>query len=87
MMKAQTKINILSAKEAQLNSLVAESESAVSLITNTINRLENVNGKISATRQEIETYRSELARLDGSMEQQFSHNAKIIDKFKSFLED
>ena len=79
--------NILSVKEAQLNALVAESGGAVSLITDTIDRLETINGKISETRQEIETYRSELARIDGSMGQQFSHNAKIIGKFKSFLED
>ena len=58
---------------------------AVSLITDTIDRLETINGKISETRQEIETYRSELARIDGSMGQQF--NPKIIGKFKSFLED
>ncbi len=79
--------NILSVKEAQLNALVAESGGAVSLITDTIDRLETINGKISETRQEIETYRSELARIDGSMGQQFNHNAKIIGKFKSFLED
>ena len=60
---------------------------AVSLIADTIDRLETINGKISETRQEIETYRSELARIDGSMGQQFNHNAKIIGKFKSFLED
>ena len=79
--------NILSVKEAQLNALVAESGGAVSLITDTIDRLETINGKICETRQEIETYRSELARIDGSMGQQFNHNAKIIGKFKSFLED
>lgn len=79
--------NILAVKEAQLNALIAESGGAVSLITDTINRLETINGKISETRQEIETYRSELARIDGSMGQQFNHNAKIIGKFKSFLED
>lgn len=79
--------NILAVKEAQLNALVAESGGAVSLITDTIDRLETINGKISETRQEIETYRSELARIDDSMGQQFNHNAKIIGKFKSFLED
>lgn len=79
--------SILSEKEMQLNSYVAESEKAVSLITNTIDRLEAVNNRIEATRQEIETHRAELARLDGSMGEQYDHNAKIIDKFKAFLED
>lgn len=79
--------NILAVKEAQLNALVAESGGAVSLITSTIDRLETINSKITDTRQEIATYQSELNRIDGSMEQQFGHNAKIIGKFKSFLED
>ena len=60
---------------------------AVSLITSTIDRLETINSKITDTRQEIANYQSELNRIDGSMEQQFGHNAKIIGKFKSFLED
>lgn len=83
----QPKTNILSEKEMQLNSYVAESERAVSLITDTIDRLESVNNRIVATRQEIESHRAELARLDGSMGEQLDRNAKIIDKFKSFLED
>lgn len=83
----QPKTNILSEKEMQLNSYVAESERAVSLITDTIERLESVNSRIVATRQEIETHRAELARLDGSMGEQLDRNAKIIGKFKSFLED
>lgn len=80
--------DILTVKEAQLNALVAESGGgAVSLITSTIDRLETINSKITDTRQEIANYQSELNRIDGSMEQQFGHNAKIIGKFKSFLED
>lgn len=83
----QPKTNILSEKEMQLNAYVSESEKAVSLITDTIERLESVNSRIVATRQEIETHRAELARLDGSMGEQLDRNAKIIGKFKSFLED
>lgn len=83
----QPKTNILSEKEMQLNAYVSESERAVSLITDTIERLESVNSRIAATRQEIETHRAELARLDGSMGEQLDRNAKIIGKFRSFLED
>lgn len=83
----RNKTTILTEKEAQLNSLIKDSESAVDMITTTINRLANVNERISNTRQEIENYKSELERLDSSMDQQFSHNAKIIEKFKNFLED
>ncbi|MEY8573169.1 hypothetical protein AALD01_01990 [Oscillospiraceae bacterium 21-37] len=87
MRKTQTKYSVLTEKENQLRALTNESENAVSLITNTISRLETVNGRICDTRQEIEDYRKELTRIDSSMEEQFSHNAKIIDKFRSFLED
>ncbi len=38
--------------------------------------------------EEISTYRAELDRIQGSMDQQIAHNEKkIIGKFKSFLED
>ena len=87
MRKSQNNSTILTEKAAQLNSLMKDSENAVSVITITIDRLASVNDRINTTRQEIESYKAELERLDGSMEQQFSHNAKIIEKFKSFLED
>lgn len=79
--------NILTEKETQLNSLVKESTDAVSLITNTINRLETVNEQIHEKSEKISTYRAELDRIQGSMDQQIAHNEKIIGKFKSFLED
>jgi uncharacterized protein Yka (UPF0111/DUF47 family) len=79
--------NILTEKETQLNSLVKESTDAVSLITNTISRLETVNEQIYEKSEEISTYRAELDRIQGSMDQQIAHNEKIIGKFKSFLED
>lgn len=44
--------NILTEKEAQLNSLVQESTDAVSLITNTISRLETVNEQIHEKSEE-----------------------------------
>lgn len=78
--------NILTAKEARLNSLIGESENAVDLITAMIQRLEAVNSKIASEREEIERYRSELEVIDGSMGSRFDHNAKVIEKFKSFLE-
>lgn len=87
MRKSQNNSTILTEKAAQLNSLMKDSENAVSVITITIDRLASANDRINTTRQEIESYKAELERLDGSMEQQFSHNAKIIEKFKNFLED
>lgn len=87
MRKSQNNSTILTEKAAQLNSLMKDSENAVSVITITIDRLASVNDRINTTRQEIESYKAELERLDGSMEQQFYHNAKIIEKFKNFLED
>ena len=87
MRRVQNNSTILTEKAAQLDSLMKDSENAVSVITTTIDRLANVNERINFTRQEIESYKAELERLDGSMEQQCSHNAKIIEKFKNFLED
>lgn len=60
--------NILTEKETQLNSLVQESTDAVSLITNTIGRLETVNEQIYKKSEEISTYRAELNRIQDSMD-------------------
>lgn len=69
MRKSQSNSTILTEKAAQLDSLMKDSENAVSVITTTIDRLANVNARINSTRQEIESYKTELERLDGSMEQ------------------
>ena len=69
MRKSQNNSTILTEKAAQLNSLMKDSENAVSVITITIDRLASVNDRINTTRQEIESYKAELERLDGSMEQ------------------
>ena len=79
--------NIIQEKEAQLGSLMSQSNSAVNLITDTIQRLENVNNEIAAKKQEIASYLTQLGVLNDSMTEQFIHNEKIIGKFKSFLED
>ena len=86
-MKKKIVKNILTEKETQLNSLVQESTNAVSLITDTICRLETVNEQIHEKSEEISVYRAELERIQGSMNQQIAHNEKIIGKFKNFLED
>lgn len=87
MMKKRISKNILTAKEKLLNSLIDESQEAVSLITEIVGYIEKINTKIIDTRQEIETFRSELDRLDGSMEQQYAHNTKFINKFQNSSED
>ena len=43
--------------------------------------------RVQKKSEEISTYRAELDRIQGSMDQQIAHNEKIIGKFKSFLED
>lgn len=78
---------LITEKQSQLEMLQRDSENAVGIITSTISRLENVNQQIVEKREEIEQYQNELARLDGNMSQQYDHNAKIVAKFKNFLED
>lgn len=78
---------ILTEKQSQLAMLQRDSENAVGVITETITRLENVNQQIAERRSEIEQYQNELTYLNGAMVDQFNHNKKLVEKFKSFLED
>lgn len=50
MRKSQSNSTILTEKAAQLDSLMRDSENAVSVITTTIDRLANVNERINSTR-------------------------------------
>ena len=56
---------IITEKEAQLNSLIKDSESAVDMITTTINRLANVNERISTTRKRSKPIGLNLSALTG----------------------
>lgn len=63
------------------------SDNAVSMITNTIKRLQDINIYLQDEKGDIVQYQAGLNDTLESIDTQYKTNAKLITKFKSFLED
>lgn len=79
--------NIIEEKQKQLDSLRTESSRALDIVTSTINSLTTVNEKIDVTISEINEAKEKLQSTEDDLNQTKIHNAKVIDKFKSLIED
>ena len=80
------KMNIIEEKKEVLQSLQSESTNAIDMVTTTINRLSSINEQIDVTIGEIEEAKSQLQNTEDDLNKTKSHNAKIIDKFKTLIE-
>lgn len=85
-MKKKT-IDIIETKQKELEALQVESNSALDIVTSTINQLAAVNEKIDITVNEIEDAKTKLQATEDGLNSTKSHNAKIIAKFKALIED
>lgn len=79
--------NIIEEKQRQLEILRTESSRALDVVTSTINSLATVNEKIDVTISEISEAKAKLQSTENDLNQTKIHNAKIIDKFRSLIED
>lgn len=67
--------------------LQTESSRALDIVTSTINRLETVNEKIDVTISEINDAKEKLQSTEDDLSKTKVHNSRIIDKFKTLIED
>lgn len=79
--------NIIEEKQKQLQALRMESSRALDVVTSTINSLATVNEKIDVTISEISEAKNRLQSTENDLNQTRIHNTKIIDKFRSLIED
>lgn len=79
--------NIIEEKQKQLEVLRTESSRALDIVTSTINSLTTVNEKIDVTISEINEAKAKLQSTENDLNETKIHNAKVIDKFKSLIED
>jgi hypothetical protein len=81
------KIDTIQQNEQRRQKLANTAASAVKIITDTIQKLSKVNEEIDT---EIETIVSQKNALEATMKQYVEakeQNTKVIDKFRSFIED
>lgn len=87
-MKRKQKVNpdMLKQKRAELNSYLAEFDSAVGMLTDTMDNLSSINTLIDEKVAEIESYESELASTKNSLQTARTRNERVIKNFHALLE-
>lgn len=72
-------------KYAQLEALNSESTEALDIVTNTINKLDNINTRILDVVSEIEEAEQQLADTKNGLNKTHEHNAQIMEKFRNLI--
>lgn len=85
-MKRNQVKDILQEKKATLVSLSQQADSAVDLVSRTINSLSLINQEIEDNVAEIESYTKELEDTRASLEKQRKNNTALIANFSKLLE-
>lgn len=78
-------LDILQAKQAQLDSYTAQFDTAVALVNTTIGNLDQLNRGIEETIKEIEDYQNELEATITGLSNAKTKNDKVIANFKALL--
>ena len=79
--------DILGEKKEQLNTYVLQFNSAVSLVTDTINSLKTINEGIEATIGEIEAYQAQLQETKQGLLDTRDKNYRVVRNFTSLLDE
>lgn len=85
-MKRNQPKDILQEKKTVLADLSQQANSAVDLVSRTINSLGLINQEIEDTVAEIESYTKELEGTRDALEKQRKNNTALIANFSKFLE-
>lgn len=80
-----TKKDILAQKKSKLAAYNTQFDTAVSLITSTIDQLGGIVAGIDATIQEIDDYQNELAATRSNLCDAKEKNQRVIQSFKALL--
>ena len=80
-----TKKDILAQKKSKLAAYNTQFDTAVSLITSTIDKLGGIVDGIDATIQEIDDYQNELAATRSNLCDAKEKNQRVIQNFKALL--
>lgn len=84
--KETVEIDVLQKKNEELKQFVERYDSAVAVVTGTINNLKEINENISEKIKEIEEYQAELARTRNGLDDTRLKNEQIIKNFSALIE-
>lgn len=78
--------DFLTAQTKKLSKLQRKSQSALDLVTRTIDGLKSANDRIASTMEDIRVYQAMLAEKESQLDGVMKRNERIVDNFSKLIE-
>lgn len=78
--------DFLAVQTKKLGDLQRKSQSALDLVTSTINGLKSANEEIASTMAEIRDYQAMLSEKESQLDGVMKKNERIVDNFSKLIE-
>lgn len=72
-------------KKAKLSAYQTQFDSAISVVTSTINQLNDINAGITSEIEEIEAYQDDLEKTRTGLADALDKNSRVIKNFSALL--
>lgn len=82
---SKKKLDVLTQKRKDLGTYVQMADTAISLVTSTIDTLKSINANIKSEIEEIEDYQKELNSTKDELNDAMTKNDKVIGNFNALL--
>lgn len=82
---SKKKLDVLTQKRKDLGTYVQMADTAISLVTSTIDTLKSINANIKSEIEEIEDYQRELNSTKDELNDAMTKNDKVIGNFNALL--
>lgn len=83
---APVSVDVLEKKKAKLSAYQTQFDSAISVVTSTINQLNEINAGITAEIEEIASYQEQLEQTRTGLSDALDKNSRVIKNFSSLLD-
>lgn len=82
---APVSVDVLDKKKAKLSAYQTQFDSAISVVTSTINQLNDINAGITSEIEEIAAYQNDLEKTRTGLADALDKNSRVIKNFSALL--
>lgn len=82
---APVSVDVLDKKKAKLSAYQTQFDSAISVVTSTINQLNDINAGITSEIEEIAAYQDDLEKTRTGLADALDKNSRVIKNFSALL--
>ncbi len=83
---AHVSVDVLEKKKAKLSAYQTQFDSAISVVTSTINQLNDINAGITSEIEEITAYQDDLEKTRTGLADALDKNSRVIKNFSALLD-